>query len=361
MAKGKSVVGTIFKWIGIVLAVIVAVILVFVIVMTIAEYNPKPVESITLEGNGDKTVEAGVPFTIMSWNTGYGALGDDADFFMDGGTRMMTCTKERVYQNVEGLIACIKDVNPDFLFLQEVDKKAKRSYKINENEIYKDAFSDYQSSFATNFKVLHVPYPLFDNIGQVDCGIVTFSSVNANEASRIQLPCPFKYPIRMFNLKRCLLINRIPVSGSDKELVLVNLHLEAYDSGEGKIAQTKMLRDIFDEEVAKGNYVIAGGDFNQTFSSVDISAYPCYEGMWLPGIIETSDFADGVQLMMDNREPSCRSLDKVYKDADLSKFQFYVIDGFIVSPNITINSFETKNFNFENTDHNPVVMNVTLQ
>ena len=53
--------------------------------------------------------------------------------------------------------------------------------------------------------------------------------------------------------------------GSDREPVLVNLHLEAYDDGEGKIAQTNQLRDYIEDEYAKGNYVIAGGDFNQVF------------------------------------------------------------------------------------------------
>jgi len=50
--------------------------------------------------------------------------------------------------------------------------------------------------------------------------------------------------------------------------VLVNLHLEAYDSGEGKIAQTKLLVEFLEQEYAKGNYVIAGGDFNQDRKSV---------------------------------------------------------------------------------------------
>ena len=142
---------------------------------------------------------------------------------------------------------------------------------------------------------------------------------------------------------------------------MVNLHLEAYDSGEGKIAQTKMLRDIFDSEVAKGNYVIAGGDFNQTFSNVDMSKYPVYEKMWAPGIIDVSDFSEGTQFAMDSSNPSCRSLDKVLAGADLENFQFYIIDGFIVSPNVQINSVKTQNMGFVNTDHNPVVMNFTLK
>ncbi len=66
----------------------------------------------------------------------------------------------------------------------------------------------------------------------------------------------------------------MPIQGGTAELVLVNLHLEAYDDGEGKAAQTAQLAQLLQEERARGNYVIAGGDFNQSFSNVDTSMYP---------------------------------------------------------------------------------------
>ena len=134
----------------------------------------------------------------------------------------------------------------------------------------REKLPSYTSSYAYNYKTLMVPYPL-PPIGRVTSGIMTLSSFEVSDAERIQLPCPFSYPIRLCNLKRCLIVSRIPIAGSEHELVIVNLHLEAYDSGEGKAAQTRMLADILQNEAAAGNYVIAGGDFNQTFSNVDLS------------------------------------------------------------------------------------------
>ena len=159
------------------------------------------------------------------------------------------------------------------------------------------------------------------------------------------------------------MVNRVPIANSDKELVLVNLHLEAYDDGEGKAAQTAQLRELLEEEAAKGNYVIAGGDFNQVFSNCDTSAYPLVsEDMWTPGVIDVTEFGENLQFVTDNSTPSCRSLDKplVDNDSDPSVFQYYMIDGFIVSDNLTIDSVETKDLGFKNSDHNPVIMNVTL-
>jgi endonuclease/exonuclease/phosphatase family metal-dependent hydrolase len=207
---------------------------------------------------------------------------------------------------------------------------------------------------------MYVPYPL-PMIGHVESGLYTLSAAQARTAERISLPVPFSWPVRLVNLKRCLLVSRYPVKGSDKELVLINLHLEAYDSGEGKEAQTRQLVSFMQEEYAKGNYVIAGGDFNQRFTNIDQSAYPVYEGMWQPGEISADAFGSGFSLLMDNTTPTCRSLDKAWAGAEAEGFQFYLIDGFIISANITPEAVETLDFNFACSDHNPVRMTFTLE
>ena len=142
--------------------------------------------------------------------------------------------------------------------------------------------------------------------------------------------------------------------------MLVNLHLEAYDSGEGKAAQTAMLKDFLQAEYDKGNYVIAGGDFNQTFTSVDTSMYPEQPDRWHCGSLDTSEFSDDFEFVMDNQFPTCRSLDQSYADADKENFQYYMIDGFIVSKNVSVNVYNTIDLQFECTDHNPVIMSFTL-
>ena len=55
-------------------------------VLTVFEYRPEDKEDIELIGTADKTLSTGDSFTVLTWNTGYGALSDDSDFFMDGGT-----------------------------------------------------------------------------------------------------------------------------------------------------------------------------------------------------------------------------------------------------------------------------------
>ncbi|MCH5295030.1 MAG: endonuclease/exonuclease/phosphatase family protein [Treponema sp.] len=329
-------------------------------VLTIKEYRPAPVEAVKVNGTASERISKGDSLTIATWNIGYGALGDNADFFMDGGTHVMTADSNRVMENMSGIINKLKSTDPQIIFLQEVDIKSKRSHYIDQTALLSQAFPYSQNTFATNFDVIFNPVPI-PPIGKVYAGIMTLSKFPVTSSERIQLPCPFKWPLRVGNLKRCLMVSRIPVAGSGNELVLVNLHLEAYDSGEGKIAQTNQLKDFIQSEYEKGNYVIAGGDFNQTFSNTGLDDFPVYEGMWQPGIIDIAEFSGDWTFLMDETEASCRSLDRPFLGELKRDFQFYIIDGFIVSGNIKVNSLKTHQMNFVSSDHNPVVMNVTLE
>ena len=333
--------------------------------LTLTEYRPAERERVSVESGGRALIGAGDPFTVVTWNCGYGALGDNADFFMDGGKSVFTADKERVRLNIAKITDALAQMQPDVIFLQEIDRDSARSRGIEEvielsNTLQEKYDMIYTSAFAGNFKVRFVPFPV-PPIGRVNSGLVTFSDALARDAERIQLPIPFKWPVRLANLKRCLLVERLPLQNVDRELVLINLHLEAFDNGEGKEAQTVMLREILEEEAANGNYVIAGGDFNQSFSNTDISDYPLQEGVWAPGHIDTSEFTDGWQCLMDASVPTCRSLDKPYAGADKDTFQYYVIDGFIVSSNIEVKSVQTQDLGFVNSDHNPVLMECVLK
>jgi len=342
-----------------VLVVIVAGVLAFA---TIREYRPADTEDLTVEAaSAERTASAGSSeeLTVLTWNIGYGCLGDNADFFMDGGKGVNTADKERLDRNLSQAVSVLEAQNADLILLQEIDHNSSRSHHTDETALLAQAFPGYDHTFANNFKTDFVPYPI-PPIGKVDSGVMTLSALPINQAERISLPCPFSWPVRTVNLKRCLAIHHIPVGNDGRELALVNLHLEAYDNGEGKIAQTQMLSKIIQEERDAGNYVIAGGDFNQTFSSCDISAYPAQEGKWAPGLIDESTLQEGWQFLMDNQTPSCRSLDQPYAGADQESFQYYVIDGFIVSDNIEVLSFQALDEGFVCSDHNPVLMKIRL-
>ncbi|MBP3754055.1 MAG: endonuclease/exonuclease/phosphatase family protein [Lachnospiraceae bacterium] len=353
---------TLLKILATLIAVLAVAFIVLLIVISVKEYKPEDWEQLEVAScaSPEEVILPGDNLKILTWNVGCGTLGDNADFFMDYGKMVYTADVQRVGENMGGIIDSLDDIQPDIMLLQETDINSSRSYGVNERDLISTAFPAYDNTFAYNFNVAYIPYPI-PPIGRVQSGLTTLSRYPISSAERIQLPCPFKWPVRCLNLKRCLSVSRIPVEGTDKQLVIVNLHLEAYDDGVGKAAQTRMLADFLQTEAAAGNYVIAGGDFNQRFSYTDASAYPEYEGKWHCGILDEVEFGQHLDFCQDPSFPTCRSLDKPLVGADRDTFQYYVIDGFIVSDNIEVISVETIDNQFKYTDHNPVVLEVSLK
>ena len=54
-------------------------------------------------------------------------------------------------------------------------------------------------------------------------------------------------------------------------------------------------------------------------------------------------------------------LNQAYDADDTENTQYYVIDGFILSPNVQLNTVKTLDEGFTYSDHNPVKLNVTLK
>lgn len=330
--------------------------------LTVTEFRPAERETVTVENSAkaQMTLEEGGTLTVLSFNIGYCANDKDHDFFMDGGKTVNTESRENIENNLSGIIETIKQADADVNFIQEVDKSSKRSYHVNEYNAIAESLESSSSAYATNYRVKYVPYPL-PTIGEVESGVAIFNKFASEEtALRVGFPTAFSWPVSLCQLKRCLLVEYVPIENSDKMLVLVNLHLDAYDDGEGKKLQTQILSDFLKDEYEKGNYVIAGGDFNQTFPDVEGEQYEVVNDQYfVPGVVDTSLFPEGWQIVSDDSVPSARLLNEPY-NPDSENTQYYVLDGFILSPNVKSVSVETLDCGFENSDHNPVVLTAQL-
>lgn len=327
--------------------------------LSIEEYKPSEVEKVTINTNWEtQKAQINQLYKIVTWNIGYAGLGKDSDFFMDGGKMVRAISKEVVDENIAGITSILDSTKADIYFLQEVDLDSTRSYRLNQLDKLEHGLGK-NGIFACNYRCSYVPFP-WPPLGKIDSGISSLTNFEISQAERISLPIPFSWPIRIANLKRCLLVERIPIENSDKELVLINFHLEAYDNGAGKIAQTKQLMGLLEEELQKGNYIIAGGDFNQTIEGANDYPRNMSDKDWAPGSIFKSDLSSGLSFAFDPEKPTCRSLLKPYA-GDRDDTAFYLIDGFIVSENIKVKAIETLDMNFQYSDHNPVCMQFVMQ
>ena len=319
------------------------------------EYKPADAEpaELTAETAG-RALAPGDSLSLLSLNIGYAGLDAGADFFLDGGTRVRAASKEQVEENLAALAEIVSEQAADITLLQEVDADSARSYRVDQRPLLGSG----SRAFALNYRCDFVPYP-WPPIGRTRSGLLTVTGLEIASATRLALPCPFSWPMRAANLKRCLLVTELPLSGTDRKLMVVNLHLEAYDDGAGKRAQTEVLRAFLEEQYAAGNYVVAGGDFNQTFPGA-LERWPVIEDdYWAPGTLEEL-LPEGWAYAFDAETPTCRLLNQPL-DPDDPLTQYYVIDGYILSPNVELLRVETLDLGFEHSDHNPVRLELRLK
>ena len=321
--------------------------------------------------SNSKTISLHREYSISTYNIGFGAYNHEYSFFMDegymkdgtyvSGKYAKAQSKEVVLSNTNGAINTIKNLNSDFLFFQEVDKKANRSYDVNQYEMLMNSFNSYSSVYASNFHSAYLLYPFNDPIGKTEAGIATLSKYDIKEATRYKLPIDESFPTKFFDLDRCFMITRYTVN-EGKELVLINVHLSAYDEGGVyRKKQLDLLNEILKEEREKGNYVIAGGDFNHDIAN-SLNKFVTEQQVpeWVY-VLSDSDLAEGYSFASSDNIPTCRSTDMPYtKDSNYS----VVIDGFIVSDNVTVTSVtniaQEEGELFLYSDHNPVEMKFVL-
>jgi endonuclease/exonuclease/phosphatase family metal-dependent hydrolase len=357
--KNISIIANAAKIIGCTAGVLVLATACLFAWLTLNEYRPSAAETVSITGNVPAKVPFGQSLELYSWNIGYAALDAGQDFIMDGGNGVRPSSLSVVENNIWAIQSFLASQAADFVFLQEVDVNSRRSYGVDQVDYFTGSWQG-SSAFALNYFCKFVPYPFPRFLGRMESGLLTLNTFYVGaQAERVALPTAFTWPTRIAQLKRCLLVERLPVEDGDKELVLVNLHLEAYDSGEGKDAQMKVLADFLKSEYAKGNYCVAGGDFNANFPGAEANFPLANTEYFVPGTIEPDMLGEFWTAAADIAVPSARLLDKPH-DGVREDRQFYVIDGFLVSPNIRVDSVKTIDLDFRNSDHNPVILTFTL-
>jgi endonuclease/exonuclease/phosphatase family metal-dependent hydrolase len=336
--------------------------------------------SLTVEGTAESKVKTGEEYSLMSYNVGFGAYSPNYTFFLDEGemndgtptvgVHGKGISAEDVKDNVDGQESVIKAQSTDFVFLQEVDEEADRSYHINMLAQFKAAMPTYSSVYASNFHTAYLMYPFNDPIGATkEAGILTLSKYKIQSSVRRSLPLSDSFISNLFDLDRCFSVSYLPIDGSDKNLTLINIHMSAYDEGGTvRAKQLQMLNNFLTAEKEAGNYVIVGGDFNHCliadqFSTTEeaLSYFPSDQKTpeWVKNsVLRNDDLASGFKIVASTNASTCRGADMVYKEGVTYST---VIDGFIVSDNIEVKEEGTIQTNFAYSDHNPVKITFSLK
>lgn len=357
--KFKKIIKISFRIIFFIVLVIVLYFGGIIILDTVTDYSPKEKEKIESQGNGCLEKSTDSAFTILSWNIGYCGLGKEMDFFYDGGVNVRP-SKENFQKYLNGVLNRLSGLDTvDIILLQEVDTNAKRSYYTNEYKLINEFMPLYSFSFAKNYDVRFVPLPVLNPMGSVISGMITLSKIKPREAIRYPYYANYSWPMNVMMLDRCLIYSKFKIPG-DKYLIVLNTHNSAFDdAAELREVEGYILKSIMLDEYAKGNYVVAGGDWNRN--------PPLYDGKkfidkniscsMVPGI-DTSFLPKGWQWIYDPELPSNRNVNIAYEKG---KTKTTIIDYFAISPNLEVIENRTLSDNFEFSDHQPVFIRVKMK
>jgi endonuclease/exonuclease/phosphatase family metal-dependent hydrolase len=332
----------------------------FLLFVTIRSYRPLAREPLFPDGGDRQAAVVPAELTLLTWNVGYAGLGAEADFFYDGGRMSRAASRTAVQLHLHNILSALNARRPDLCLLQEVDRRSSRSFDIDEYEVLRSGCPDRAAFFACNYRVPFVPVPLRRPMGGVWAGLLTFSRFRVGSGLRVALPGRFSWPTRLFMLRRCLLVLRLPLPGWGHELVVVNLHNSTFDEkGAVRRQELAFLRDFLSAESTRGNPVIVGGDWNHRLPGTDDRRFPASdpEPAWVARM-SSSWAPPGWRWAVDPEVPTVRANSTPYRKGTNYRS---VIDGFLVSPGVEIVSVRGIDLDFADSDHNPVLLRVRIE
>ena len=308
---------------------------------TLTDFSPPKEESLKIDAVNAQRPDSIIQ--IFNWNIGYCGLGEESDFFYDGG-KTVRMEKSIVEKNRNGVLNTLKFYDDaDIILLQEVDTLSKRSWELNEYTDNGQVLPEHNSSFTLNYNVNFIPIPLLEPMGKVMGGLASYNRFTVTSASRHQFPSSYAWPNSIYFLDRCFMVQRMPYN--DVELVVINTHNSAYDDGSLKKAEMDFMKEFLVTEEEKGNYVIVGGDWNQHAPGAGDRQVP-------------KEYINGWNWFYDTSFPTNRNLEKAYVAGET---QTQVIDFFLCSPNVELQEINVINLDFKYSDHQPVLLTVKLK
>lgn len=343
-----------FKTIGLIILALVIAFAGFLIYALMNDYKPAE-EEYVFQNMTTTLLPDSIEFSLMIWNIGYGGLNREMDFFYDGGEKVRP-EEDVVKKNVKGILSLLKTKSSvDFILLQEVDVHSKRSYYTNEYQMIKEMFQGRNSTYGKNYDVFFVPLPVSNPMGKVESGLMTISRFAPLSSMRYSFPGNYAFPTGLFMLDRCFLVNRYNMDNG-RQLLVINTHNSAYDDGSLRLEQMKFLKDFLLEEYQKGNYIVVGGDWNQS--------PPGFKPGFVKDVMDNEnrtdipfDYLPDWRWVYSNEIPTNRRVTTPYKQG-LSLTT--VIDFYLISPNIQALSVNNLDVGFEFSDHQPVELKVKL-
>ena len=296
----------------------------------------------------DALIEAGEALDILIWNVGYGGLGAGSDFVSDGGEHLFPPSRRAVRENVAGIEAFLATQNDaDVVIMQETAGAGPVNYWIDVRGRAEHVLRDRDNTFFSDFKTRLAPWPLHLEHGQA-----LYARVAVQGADVVALPAEDS---GFLGVRRRYASPLIRLAG-DENWTIASVHLAAFD--EDAAVRTRQLRELMawaQAEYESGRRVVIGGDWNFQLAETNFPNTTDERFLFWLFPFPRDVLPAGWRVAADASIPSVRTNYQAYVPGEN-----YVttIDGFVVSPNVAVESVRGFDLGFAHTDHQPVRIRV---
>jgi len=315
-------------------------------------------------GENLPVLQKGKEYKVLSWNVQYMA-GKNYVFFYDewdGSGPDIRPTAEDIGVTFKRVAEIIKNENPDFILLQEMDCAAKRTDNQDQMaELLKLLPSEYASYTDSYYwKAAFVPHPKI--MGRVGMKVSIISKYKIQNATRYQLPLmPNNYIVENLQFKRAVLEAAFPVKNGES-ISLMSTHLDAFAQGSDTMQrQVQYISDLLTDKSNKKREWIIAGDFNLLPPGKSYDLLPENEKPYFQKDSEMKVLYDKFNVlptlggMMKNREAFFTHFANYNKEADRT------IDYVIHSDKVRVTNFYVRSKDTKDiSDHFPVIMKFVI-
>lgn len=282
---------------------------------------------------------------ITTWNVGYAGMGAESDFVFDLGEQRRPLSGDLVDANLSAITQHLSELDSDVILLQEAAKPSWLTYRRDVLGGIVTTLKDYAWFFAAEVNLRYVPPPF-----NVQVGNAIFTRVTPAKAEWRGLPLEPTFELGLFRKGYRMHILRID---DDRQWVIVNVHLSTFDTVEDDVRrkQVTALLAFVQSEYAKGHHVIVGGDWNLRLQQTSFPSTTEEKFKFWIRDFPKELLPKGWMWATDPKTPTVRTAQKPYTAGENYTL---IIDGFLVSPNVVIESVDTADLGFRHSDHHPV-------
>ncbi len=170
--------------------------------------------------------------------------------------------KEEAENNLRAMADVLKKLNPDILFLQEVDFDSARTFGVNQFQYLADALGMPYGAYVLTWNKKYVAWPYWPpslHFGRIVSGQGVLSRYPITKQDLLYFPRPASNPFwyNWFYLDR--VVQHLTIEMGNRMIKAYHVHIEAFDPKE-KVKQLKTLTEVVvkDHESRR----IVAGDFN---------------------------------------------------------------------------------------------------